>query len=68
MSTDTQISDNTDNFFVAVDTVLNEYMQTKEAISNNECAPKKKVYRSMEKLLKECYLTGSLLYGDNFIA
>ncbi len=55
------------NFF-AVNGAVNEYSETKEAIVEAVKPVKKKIYRSMEKLLKECYFVGSLKYGNNFIA
>ncbi len=67
MLTQAQIDESVENFFV-VNSALSEYTQTSEAIVQAAKPPRKKVYRSMEKLLKECYFIGSLRYGNNFIA
>ena len=58
---------NSENFFIT-DTIVKEYKQSAEAIVTALQPPKKKVYRSMNKMLQECYLVGSLKYGNNFIA
>ena len=67
MLTQAQINENIENFFI-VNSAVNEYKQTKAAVTDAIKPPKKRVYRSMEKLLKECYFIGSLKYGNNFIA
>ena len=67
MLTQAQINENIENFFI-VNSAVNEYKQTKIAITDAIKPTKKKVYRSMDKLLKECYFIGSLKYGNNFIA
>ncbi len=58
---------NTENFFIT-DTIAKEYSQSKAAILLASQPPKKKVYRSMNKMLQECFFVGSLKYGNNFIA
>lgn len=55
------------NFFIT-GTVVNEYKNATNAIKAACQPPKKKVYRSLNKMLKECYFVGSLKYGNNFIA
>lgn len=67
MYTQAEINENIENFFI-VNSAVREYRQTKSAITDAIKPPKKRVYRSMEKLLKECYFIGSLKYGNNFIA
>lgn len=67
MLRETQKDEDFANFF-AVNGALSEYSETKEAITDAIKPVKKKIYRSMEKLLKECYFVGSLKYGNNFIA
>lgn len=67
MYTQAQINENIENFFI-VNSAVNEYKSSQAAITDAIKPPKKKVYRSMEKLLKECYFIGSLKYGNNFIA
>lgn len=67
MLTQAQINENIENFFI-VNSAVREYKQTNVAITDAIKPPKKKVYRSMDKLLKECYFIGSLKYGNNFIA
>ena len=67
MAANSLIDENVENFFI-VNTAISEYTQTKAAITDAIKPPKKKIYRSMEKLLKECYFIGSLKYGNNFLA
>ncbi len=47
-------------------TVAKEYISTVAGIKDAE-KDKKKVYSSLRSTVKECYLTGSLKYGNNFI-
>lgn len=61
------IINNMNNFFIT-GTVINEYKHATNAIKAACQPPKKKVYRSLNKMLKECYFVGSLKYGNNFIA
>lgn len=56
-----------DNFFIT-DTITQEYKNAKAAIKLACQPPKKKVYKSMNKMLQECFFVGSLKYGNNFIA
>ncbi len=67
MLTQSQKEQCAENFFVA-SSAVNEYTQTQAAIDEAVKPPKKKVYKSMSKLLKECCFVGSLIYGNNFIA
>ena len=50
--------------------VENRYMTSikkiKESIESDKNS--KKVYRSLRQTLRECYLTGSLKYGRNFLS
>ena len=46
--------------------VANKYAQASKKI--NETHEPKKVYRSLRQTIKESYLSGSLLYGNNFIS
>jgi len=55
------------NFFIT-ETIAKEYKNATNAIKEASQPPKKKVYRSLNKMLKECYFVGSLKYGNNFIA
>ena len=55
------------NFFIT-ETIAREYKNATNAIKEASLPPKKKVYRSMNKMLKECYFVGSLKYGNNVIA
>lgn len=66
MIAEAKINNSVENFFLA-NSAINEYKATSCAIKQAQMPPKKKVYRSMEKILKECYLIGSLKYGNNFI-
>ncbi len=47
--------------------IANQYMESKSDIEEAEKGNKKKIYRNMTSALKECYLTGSLKYGNNFV-
>lgn len=58
---------NAENFFIT-DTIAKEYSNSKAALLQATKPPKKKVYRSMNKMLQECFFVGSLKYGNNFIA
>ncbi len=58
---------NTENFFIT-DTITQEYKQAKAALLSASKPPKKKIYKSMNKMLQECFFVGSLKYGNNFIA
>ncbi len=58
---------NTENFFIT-DTITREYCLAQEAFHKASLPPKKKVYKSMNKMLQEGFLVGSLKYGNNFIA
>ena len=58
---------NSENFFIT-DTIAKEYKESKIALMMASQPPKKKVYRSMNKMLQECFLIGSLKYSNNFIA
>ena len=58
---------NSENFFIT-DTIIKEYDQSKAALLLASKPPKKKIYKSMNKMLQECFFVGSLKYGNNFIA
>lgn len=45
----------------------NKYATAVSAINVAAKGDKKKVYSSLRSTVKECYLTGSLKYGNNFI-
>lgn len=49
--------------------IANQYLSSKEKIeeSIDEKARKTKTYNSLKSTIKECYLTGSLKYGNNFV-
>lgn len=47
--------------------VANQYAASKKGIDESQQGYKKKVYRTLTATFKECYLTGSLKYGNNFI-
>lgn len=58
---------NSENFYIT-DTITKEYNESKTALFQASLPPKKKVYKSMNKMLQECFFVGSLKYGNNFIA
>ena len=49
--------------------IANQYLSSKEKIeeSIDEKVRKTKTYNSLKSTIKECYLTGSLKYGNNFV-
>ena len=49
--------------------IANQYLDSKEKIkeSIDEKIRKTKTYNSLKSTIKECYLTGSLKYGNNFV-
>ena len=51
---------NTDNF-------SNQYVESKKEIEQSEKDKYVKEYNSLRSTIKECYLTGSLKYGNNFV-
>lgn len=48
-------------------TISNQYVESKSEIEETEKGDNLKVYSSISSVLKECYLTGSLKYGNNFV-
>lgn len=55
-----------DNFFVKC-IAPEEYENSVKKIEKATKPVHKKVYRDLTKMLQECYLVGSLKYGNNFI-
>ncbi len=47
--------------------IADKYMSAKAEIEESQTGTKVKSYTSLKQTLKECYLTGSLKYGNNFI-
>jgi len=47
--------------------VSNSYTNSKDAIKKTISTKRGKSYKSLTSTIKECYLTGSLKYGNNFI-
>ncbi len=47
--------------------VANQYYSSKAEIEEAAKGDKQKVYKNLRQTLRECYLTGSLKYGNNFI-
>ncbi len=47
--------------------VANKYTTSKANIEETQHGTNKKTYKSLRSTLRECYLTGSLKYGNNFI-
>lgn len=60
------LDQNMENFFITTSAV-DTYKQSSEAMKAASQPVKKKVYRSFDAILKECYFVGSLKYGNNFI-
>lgn len=51
---------NTDNY-------SNQYVESKKEVQESQESNYVKEYRSLRSTIKECYLTGSLKYGNNFV-
>lgn len=47
--------------------VASEYSTAIKGIEDSKKGNKVKSYKNLRSTLKECYLTGSLKYGNNFI-
>lgn len=47
--------------------VANQYTTSVKGIEESAQGYKKKVYKNLRSTMKECYLTGSLKYGNNFV-
>ncbi len=47
--------------------VANQYCSSKAGIDEAYKGDKQKVYKNLRQTLRECYLTGSLKYGNNFV-
>ena len=48
-------------------TIASQYIESQTEIEKAEKGKKLKVYNNLTSALKECYLTGSLKYGNNFV-
>ncbi len=48
-------------------TIAEKYLNSAEGIKESSEGDKIKAYTTLKQTLKECYLTGSLKYGNNFI-
>ena len=47
--------------------IANQYTTSAEKIEESIKGDKVKSYKNLRSTVKECYLTGSLKYGNNFI-
>ena len=47
--------------------VASQYSSSVSKIEESANCNNQKIYRSLRSTMKECYLTGSLKYGNNFI-
>lgn len=47
--------------------VANKYLESKSDIEEAEKGYKVKEYNTLASALKECYLTGCVKYGNNFV-
>lgn len=55
------------NINVNASSVALKYISSKEDIEEASKGNKQKVYKSLRQTMNECYLTGSLKYGRNYI-
>ena len=53
------------NYTLAIEA---HYEDTVTAIVESQKKPPKKVYRSIDKMLEECFFLGATKFGTNFIA
>ena len=51
---------NTNNF-------VNQYVESKKEVEESQEDGYTKKYTSLRSTIKECYLTGALKYGNNFV-
>ena len=47
--------------------IANIYVSSKADIEQTQKGVNKKTYKNLRSTLRECYLTGSLRYGNNFV-
>lgn len=47
--------------------IANQYSSSVAGIEQSAKGEKQKVYKNLRSTMRECYLTGSLKYGNNFI-
>lgn len=47
--------------------IAEDYEKTSSAIAEAQKKPRKKVYNTMESLLKECFFLGATRFGTNFV-
>ena len=45
----------------------NQYVESKKEVEKSQKSEFVKEYSSLRSTIKECYLTGSLKYGNNFV-
>ena len=48
--------------------IANQYEITVDGLQKAQEKPKRKVYKSMDKMLEECFFLGATKFGTNFIA
>ncbi len=62
------MSVNTNPFANYTLSIATQYEDTKAAIQKAQTPPKRRMYRSMDKMLRECVFLGATRFGTNFIA
>lgn len=55
------------NLSTSSSAIANEYTTSTSKINESAKGDKIKSYKSLRQTMQECYLTGSLKYGNNFI-
>ena len=48
--------------------IATQYNDTQIALEKTKNKPRKKIYKSLDKLLEECFFMGATKFGTNFIA
>ena len=55
------------NLDLNTDIYSNQYIESKKEVEESQDSEYIKEYTSLRQTVKECYLTGSLKYGNNFV-
>ena len=55
------------NLDIDTSSFSNQYIESKKEIEESQEPEHIKTYNSLRSTIKECYLTGSLKYGNNFV-
>lgn len=62
------MSVNTNPFANYTLSIAAQYQGTQKGLEDSQKRPNRKVYRSMDSMLKECVFLGATRFGTNYIA